>query len=151
MGDMHNTALLIDGDSSHAKAFEQALLAAGNCPPKFEWAATLSSGLEKLAHKGVWAVFLNLFLPDSRGVDTLDRLLLVASGTPVVVLGGVDDENICKTAMLHGAQDYLLEGHLDVYSFERAIRQINERGVARQELFVEKERAQVTLNSIGDA
>ena len=63
----------------------------------------------------------------------------------------MDDEDICKTAMLHGAQDYLLEGHVDVYSFARAIRNIIEREVARQQLFAEKERAQVTLNSIGDA
>jgi diguanylate cyclase (GGDEF)-like protein/PAS domain S-box-containing protein len=77
--------------------------------------------------------------------------LSITSITPVVVLGGVDDEDICKTAMLHGAQDYLLEGHVDSYSFARAIRNIIEREVARQELFAEKERAQVTLNSIGDA
>jgi len=151
MDETHNTVLLIDGDSSHAKAFEEALLAAGDSPRKFEWAGTLSSGLERLARKGIWAVFLNLFLPDSRGLDTLDALLSVASATPVVVLGGVDDEGICKAAMSRGAQDYLIEGHLDVYSFERAIRHIIERGIARQELFVEKERAQVTLNSIGDA
>ena len=53
--------------------------------------------------------------------------------------------------MLRGAHDYLLEGHLDSYAFARAIRNIVEREVARRELFVEKERAQVTLNSIGDA
>src|SRR4029077_17123555 len=35
--------------------------------------------------------------------------------------------------------------------FTRAMRNILEREVARRELFVEKERAQVTLNSIGDA
>src|SRR5207244_9790969 len=95
--------------------------------------------------------FLNLFLPDSRGIDTFDKLRLLASAAPIVVLGGVDDEDICKTAMLHGAEDYLLEGHVDSYSFARAIRNILEREVARQELFIEKERAQVTLNSIGDA
>jgi PAS domain S-box-containing protein len=53
--------------------------------------------------------------------------------------------------MRHGAQDYLLEGHLDRYAFTRAIRNIIEREIARLELFNEKERAQVTLNSIGDA
>ena len=56
-----------------------------------------------------------------------------------------------ETAMLRGAQDYLLEGHIDSYSFARAIRNIMERENARRELFIEKERAQVTLNSIGDA
>ena len=94
---------------------------------------------------------LNLNLPDSWGVDTLDRLLLAAAAVPIVVIAGVDDEEICKAAMKNGAQDYHLEGHLDKYSFTRAIRNIAERRIARQELFAEKERAQVTLNSIGDA
>ena len=143
--------LFIDDDPCHAKAFEEALNAASDGSSNFEWDRTLTSGLERLARKGVWAIFINLFLPDSRGLHTLDRLLSVTSTTPVIVLGGVDDAGICKAAMLRGAQDYLLEGHLDSYAFERAIRNIIEREIARQELFIEKERAQVTLNSIGDA
>jgi DNA-binding NarL/FixJ family response regulator len=108
MGRTHNDILLIDDDPCHAQAFGEALLATSGGPLNFEWVRTLSSGLEILAPKGVWAIFLNLFLPDSRGVETLDRLLSVTSTTPVVVLGGMDDEDICKTAMLHGARDYLL-------------------------------------------
>ena len=53
--------------------------------------------------------------------------------------------------MRHGAKDYLLEDHLDRYSFVRAIRNMAERKTAEEMLFTEKERAQVTLNSIGDA
>src|ERR1035437_961741 len=151
MGRTDTDILLIDDDPNHAKAFREALLAAGLGSSNFEWVRTLSSGLEKLSHKRVWAIFLNLFLPDSRGVETLDRLMSVTSTNPVVVLGGVDDEEICKKAMLHGARDFLLEGHLDSYAFARAIRNVMEREVARRELFIEKERAQVTLNSIGDA
>jgi diguanylate cyclase (GGDEF)-like protein/PAS domain S-box-containing protein len=151
MSNADKDILLIDDDPCHAKAFEEALIVAGDGPSSFEWDRTLTSGLERLAHKAVWAIFLNLVLPDSRGLRTLDKLLSVTSTTPVIVLGGVDDEAICKTAMLRGAQDYLLEGHLDSYAFARAIRNIIEREVARQELFIEKERAQVTLNSIGDA
>ena len=45
----------------------------------------------------------------------------------------------------------LFRGSLDSYAFARALRNIIEREIARQELFNEKERAQVTLNSIGDA
>src|SRR6202521_5547066 len=151
MSYIYNDILLIDDDPCHAKAFEEALIAAGDGRSNFERVRTLSIGLESLAQKGVWVIFLNLYLPDSRGLDTLDRLLSVTSSAPIVVLGGMDDEDICKAAMLHGAQDYLLEGHLDSYSFARAIRNIIEREIARQELFAEKERAQVTLNSIGDA
>jgi response regulator of citrate/malate metabolism len=143
--------LLIDGDPCHAKALKAAMIATSEGPSEFDWVRTLSRGLERLNHKGVWAIFLNLFLPDSRGIDTFDRLRLLTSTAQIVVIGGLHDEDICKTAMRHGAQDYLLEGHADSYSFARAIRNIIERQVARQELFLEKERAQVTLNSIGDA
>jgi diguanylate cyclase (GGDEF)-like protein/PAS domain S-box-containing protein len=146
-----NDILLIDDDPSHAKALEEALIASGDALSNFEWIRTLSGGLERLARKRVWAIFLNLFLPDSQGVETIDRLLAVSSAASIVVLGGVADEVICRAAMLHGAHNYLLEGHIDSYSFEQAIRNIIEREYTRQELFIERERAQVTLNSIGDA
>ena len=132
MSSANNDILLIDDDSCHAKAFEEALIASGDAASNFEWVRTLSSGLERLAHKGVWAIFLNLFLPDSQGVETIDRLLAVSSAASIVVLGGVGDEGICREAMLHGAQDFLLEGHIDSYSFAGAIRNIIEREIARQ-------------------
>jgi len=99
---MDHDILLID-DPFHAKAFEGALSAASEAPSRFEWVRTLSSGLERLAHNRVWAIFLNLFLPDSRGLHTIDKLLSVTSTAPIVVLGGVDDEDICKSAMLSKA------------------------------------------------
>ena len=148
---MYNNILLIDDDAGHAKAFEEAMIAEGDGRYDFEWVRTLSGGLERLARKGVWAVFLNLFLPNSRGLKTLDTLFSATAAAGVVVLAGVDDEELCKTAMLQGARDYLLEGHLDSYAITRAIRNITERETARRELFIEKERAQVTLNSIADA
>jgi diguanylate cyclase (GGDEF)-like protein/PAS domain S-box-containing protein len=146
-----NNLVLIDDNPVHAKAFKQALQVTGNGSSTFRCFTTLKSALESLPGEEVWAIFVNLFLPDSRGSKTLERLLSVMSSTPVVVLGRKDDEDICKAALLRGAQDYLLEGHIDSYLLARAMRSIIEREVARQELFVEKDRAQVTLNSIGDA
>jgi diguanylate cyclase (GGDEF)-like protein/PAS domain S-box-containing protein len=151
MTSRNSYALLIDDDLCHTKAFEEALLVADDGPWTFGWARTLASGLEGLGSREIRAIFLNLFLPDSQGVETLDRLLSVNSNVPIVVLAGASDEAVCKTAMLRGARDYLLEGHLDSYAFARAIRNIRERETARRELFIEQERAQVTLNSIGDA
>jgi diguanylate cyclase (GGDEF)-like protein/PAS domain S-box-containing protein len=143
--------LLIDTDRRHAEALREALMAARDGPTDIEWVTTLAGGLEMLALKRVWAIFLNLFLPDAQGVDTLYKVLSATSTTPVVVLAGAGDEEVCKTAMLCGAEDYLLEGHLDSYALTRAIRNITERETARHEMFTTNERAQVTLNSIGDA
>jgi diguanylate cyclase (GGDEF)-like protein/PAS domain S-box-containing protein len=50
-----------------------------------------------------------------------------------------------------GAQDYVLPGHLDSYSLPRALHNAIERKVVEDALYVERERALVTLNSIGDA
>ena len=135
---MHRSILLIDDDPRHAKAFEEALFAREGGPSNFEWVRTLSSGLATLAHKEALAIFFNLSLLDSRGIDTLDRLLSVASTTPVIIFAGVDDEEICKTAMLHGARDYFLEDRVDSNAFTRAMRNIVEREVAQHELFIEK-------------
>jgi DNA-binding NarL/FixJ family response regulator len=123
--------LLIDDDPRHANALNVALVARNHGSSKFQWVRTLSSGLDLRNHKGVWAVFLNLSLPDSRGVETFDRLRSITSTAPIVVLGDSDEEGICKTAMRHGAEDYLLEGHIDSFAFARAIRSIEGREVAQ--------------------
>jgi PAS domain S-box-containing protein len=127
--------LLIDDTLGHAEAVRAALPLAGIGATNLEWTRTLASGLETLAHKKVRAVVLNLFLPDSWGIETLDRLLPAAASIPILVLLRLNDEDLCKMAILHGAQDFLLEKNLDSYALARAIRKISEREVAQLELF----------------
>jgi len=74
-----------------------------------------------------------------------------APDVPILILGGSAEEALAKQAVGRGAQDYLLPGRLDSYSLPRALRNAIERKAVEDALFVEKERAQVTLNSIGDA
>src|ERR1700732_3950143 len=143
--------LLVDNDPSHAEVFRESLLHAKDGPFKGEWAMTLAEGIKQLREKEIWAIFLNLSLPDSQGLETFDRLSLAAPGVPTLVLAGAEGEDIALEALRRGAKDYLLEDHLDRYSFVRAIRNMTERETAEEVLFTEKERAQVTLNSIGDA
>jgi diguanylate cyclase (GGDEF)-like protein/PAS domain S-box-containing protein len=145
------TLLLIDNDPAHVEIFREALLTANEGPFEGEFVTTLSRGLERLHENGIWAIFASLSLPDSQGLDTFDKLLQAAPGVPTLVLCGAEQEDIAVEAMRRGAKDYLLEGHIDTYSFVRAIRNMGERKVAEEVLFTEKERAQVTLNSIGDA
>ena len=54
-------------------------------------------------------------------------------------------------ALQAGVQDYLIKGQIDARGLLRALRYAVERKSMQEELFEEKERAQVTLNSIGDA
>jgi diguanylate cyclase (GGDEF)-like protein/PAS domain S-box-containing protein len=145
------TLLLIDDDSHHADVFLDALLNAIDGPFKGEWVTTLTEGIVRLKKREIWAVFVNLSLPDSQGLATLDKLLLAVPSVPTLILAGTKDVAVALEAMRHGAKDYLLEDHLDRDSVVRAIRNMAERQTAREMLSAEKERAQMTLNSIGDA
>ena len=103
-------------------------------------------GKERIA-----AILVNLYLPDSLGLETFERLFQTAPDIPILVLSSLGHENTAKLAVQRGAQDYILENHLDGYFLPKALRNMLERASNAEALFREKERAQVTLNSIGDA
>jgi diguanylate cyclase (GGDEF)-like protein/PAS domain S-box-containing protein len=142
--------LLIQTDPSAADKIRAVLAAAGSGSFDVEWVRQLSQGLARLSKGGIDAVLLQLSLPDSHGIETFDKLFAIAPDVPILILGN-DNEALAKEAVGHGAQDYLLAGHLDSYSLPRALRNAIERKAVGDALYVEKERAVVTLNSIGDA
>ncbi len=151
MSDLHENLLLIEDNPADARLVREALTDTRFGPFQIEWVKNLSDGLERLSKGGIEAVLADLFLPDSQGIETLDRLLLAAPRVPILVLSGLDDEDIASQTVQHGAQDYLPKDHLDSYTLSRALRNMIDRKRAEDALFTEKERAQVTLNSIGDA
>ncbi|MGC1687106.1 MAG: EAL domain-containing protein, partial [Candidatus Acidiferrales bacterium] len=143
--------LLIEDNPADEKLVREALMDTRFGPFQMEWAQTLSDGIERLSKGGIDAVMADLFLPDSRGIETLDRLLPLASRVPILVLSGLGDQDIASQTIQRGAQDYLPKDHIDSYTLSRALRSMIDRKRAEDVLFIEKERAQVTLNSIGDA
>ena len=96
-------------------------------------------------------ILLDVLLPDVRGIGTLDSLLLAVPHVPILVFSDPGDEGLAKQAVQRGAQDYLLKDHLDGYTLPRALRNAIDRKAAEDALFLERERAQVTLDAIGDA
>jgi len=145
------TILLIQNNPTVAGQIGVALAAADAGSFKVEWARQLSQGLERLSKKGIAAVLLDLSLPDSEGVETFDKLFAASPDVPILILAGDRSEALAKEAVSRGAQDYLVAAHLDTYSLQRALRNAVERKGIEDALFVEKERAVVTLDSIGDA
>lgn len=143
--------LLIANDPAAAAAIRAALRADTAGSFEVEWVSLLSEGLERVRKKGIAAVLLELNLSDNCGIDTFDKMFTAAPDVPILVLGGTDHEALAKQAVGRGAQDYLLPNHLDSYSLPRALRNAIERKAVEDALYVEKERALVTLNSIGDA
>src|ERR1700732_1619516 len=145
--------LLIQDDPTDTNAVRSAL----NGSFQVEWVRSCSAGLERLAQEkkqrtvGLQAVLLDLFLPDCHGIETFDRIFHAAPQIPILVLSAAQDEEGAKWAVQPGAQDYLLKNYLDGYLLSKALVSMIERAAITEALFDEKERAQITLNSIGDA
>ena len=72
-------------------------------------------------------ILLDLTLPDSRGEETVARLMGQNPSTPCVVLSGTDNLEVAVKALRLGAQDYLVKAQLDVALLHRAIRYAIER------------------------
>jgi diguanylate cyclase (GGDEF)-like protein/PAS domain S-box-containing protein len=151
MSTMANNVLLIADDSTDAAWIQGALAESGSGSFKVEWVRQLTDSLARLSKGGVEAILLDLLPPDIHTLQTFDKLLLAAHGVPILVLAGGADEDIARQAIERGANDYLLKGRFDSYSLQRSLHNMIERRRVEEALFIENERAQVTLNSIGDA
>jgi diguanylate cyclase (GGDEF)-like protein/PAS domain S-box-containing protein len=151
---MPQTVLLIHDDGAKAKSVEDALSNSSDGFFIVEWVESCAEAVQELRRDGkerIAAILLNLFLPDSHGLETFDQIFQISPDIPILVLSSLGHEDAAKLAVQRGAQDYLLEDHLDSYLLPKALRNMLERASNAEALFREKERAQVTLNSIGDA
>jgi two-component system, cell cycle sensor histidine kinase and response regulator CckA len=72
-------------------------------------------------------VLLDLTLPDSNGLASLDALTQHAPSLPIVVLTNTNDGELALEAMRHGAQDYLLKRQVTLDILVRSIRYAIER------------------------
>jgi diguanylate cyclase (GGDEF)-like protein/PAS domain S-box-containing protein len=138
--------LLIENDPCSADEIRAALDAAVDGLFDVEWVRQLSEGLTRLNKRGIDAILLNLSLPDSHGIRTFDRLFVAAPDIPILVLGADYNKALAKQTVGRGAQD-----RLNSHSLARALHKAIERKAVEDTLYVEKERALVALNSIGDA
>jgi signal transduction histidine kinase len=129
--------LLVEDSRSDARLLEATLQDAGVYRFRLTNVERLDEALAALGEGGVDVVLLDLHLPDSQGLDTLAELKREQPGVPVVVLTGLDDEELAVRAVQAGAQDYLPKGVVDGALLARLIR----HAVERHQIGVELERA----------
>lgn len=82
---------------------------------------SLTSALDILASEVVDVVLLDLCLPDSQGMPTLQHVLDASPDRPIVVLTGLDDETLGNEAIRLGAQDYIVKDTVVGPAVSRAI------------------------------
>jgi DNA-binding response OmpR family regulator len=102
-------ALLVEDNPADA-TLTQCLLAESLGPIKTHCAERVSVALRCLEHETFDVVILDLLLPDSVGLGGLRRIVQTSPEVPVVILSGVDDEDVKAEAFCEGAQEFLLKG-----------------------------------------
>jgi DNA-binding NarL/FixJ family response regulator len=157
---MPQNVLLIQGNASDAQIVRDSLSRSSDNNFNVEWVSTCALGLQRLAAvgkqkagdtTGISAVLVDLLLPDVAGIETFDRLFAAIPQIPIVILSSLQDAAAATMAIQRGAQDFLLKERLDDYVLPKTLTAVIDRAAIAEALFIEKERAQVTLNSIGDA
>jgi diguanylate cyclase (GGDEF)-like protein/PAS domain S-box-containing protein len=143
--------LLVEDNPGDARLLCEMISEHGSRGMEVTQVQSIGDAEKHLAEHVVDIVLLDLGLPDAQGLQALRRARAAAPRVPLVVLTGMDDESLAAQALQEGAQDYLIKGEIETRGLMRALRYAIGRKTLEEALFVEKERAQVTLNCIGDA
>jgi diguanylate cyclase (GGDEF)-like protein len=126
--------LLVEDNPGDARLVEILLSEVGTTSFEITHAERLSEALEHLSRSEYDVILLDLSLPDSSGVETVDQMRAAVHHMPVVVLSGQDDEDTALRAIQGGAEDYLLKGHGDGGLIARSIRYSIERKRSEERL-----------------
>lgn len=148
---MADRILIITGDQTDAEALQKVLGKSPDGAYSVEWVRHLSEGLGRLSKGGIDAIMVELSLPDSQGIATFDKLYAAAPHTPILTLNAAVDEGLATEALRRGAKGSLEKVHFCSYLVPQTLRLILQREATEERLFVETTRAEITLNSIGDA
>jgi diguanylate cyclase (GGDEF)-like protein/PAS domain S-box-containing protein len=145
-----DSLLLVEDNLGDARLFREMFNEQGPHNTAMTHVMSMSEAEQYLSMGKVDIILLDLGLPDAEGLGAVRRARAAAPTVPLVVLTGWDDDSLAGRALQEGAQDYLIKGEIETRGLLRALRYAIERKVMEEALFAEKERAQVTLNSIGD-
>ncbi|PKM86882.1 MAG: GGDEF domain-containing response regulator [Firmicutes bacterium HGW-Firmicutes-12] len=126
--------LLIEDSPGDARLIKEVLKETVEVLFELEWIERLSPGIERLSRKCFDVVLLDLSLPDSHGLNTLEKVYALEPKTPIIVLTGLDDELTAVEAVRKGAQDYLVKEEVSKSLLVRSIRYSIERHILKEEL-----------------
>lgn len=129
----HITILLVEDNTEDIQLIKEYLAEERRCLFECHDAQSLKAALDLLPHYDFDAVLLDLNLPDSARLDTLRKIITRLPETAVIVLTGIEDEELALQAVRYGAQDFIEKSKLAASTLGKSIRFAIERKKARQE------------------
>ncbi|MBN1483875.1 MAG: response regulator [Chloroflexia bacterium] len=125
--------LLVEDQPGDARILQEMLLEASEAPFQLTCAARLDEAIDLLRQSKIDVILLDLNLPDSQGLDTVHSVYSQAPDIAIVVLTGLDDEDLARRTLQAGGQDYLVKGQLDRNLLLRSLHYAIERKKAERE------------------
>lgn len=140
MDNIDNLEILLFEDNIGDAGLLEEMLEESNSLYQLKVVETLEEGLYVLKSNFFVVILLDLGLPDSDGINTLIDVHNKAPDTPIIVLTGLDNEEIGTLAVKKGAQDYLIKKEIDSKLLKRSIRYAIERKKTELELEISHEK-----------
>ena len=145
------TVLLIENQPEQAHLIRELLINPSSCVFELTHVEFMDDAEKYLAKHPIDIVLLDLGMSDPPGLEAVRRVRAAAPRVSIVLLSTADDEPTAVQAIREGVQDYLIKDQIEPRELVRALLNSAERKKIEEIEFIEKERAQVTLDSIGDA
>ncbi|MGH7768461.1 MAG: response regulator, partial [Candidatus Binatia bacterium] len=126
--------LLVEDNPGDARLLREAL--AETARTRFDWTHVdrLAEALRRLEEERFDIILLDLSLPDAQGLDAVVWAHGQVAHLPIVVLTGLENEELAVEALRRGAQDYLVKGKVDGNLLSRSIRYAIERKRAEEQI-----------------
>jgi PAS domain S-box-containing protein len=114
--------LIVEDDVVNCMVLETMLAKSTLQLESVDIVASLSQSFESIQQKNYDAVLLDLNLPDSNGLDTLDQIRTRFPEKAIIVITGECNEAVGLDAISRGAEDYLLKGKYSVDDLSKSVR-----------------------------
>jgi len=121
------TVLLIENNQLDARVIQEMLAQEKSIQFELESVDCLSRGLKRLKKGGIDVVFLDLCLPENKGLNIFSKVHTQAPQVAIVVQTALTDESTAVKALQKGAQDYLIKDSLNSDLLVRSFRYSIER------------------------
>ncbi|MGF1514556.1 MAG: ATP-binding protein [Elainellaceae cyanobacterium] len=121
-------SLLLVEDSASDVSLVRRMLERSRPHYQVSGAERLSAAITLAQQKHFDVALLDLTLPDSDGLATVERFVSSLANLPTIVLTVEDDESLALQAITKGAQDYLIKDEISPDGLMRSIRYSIERG-----------------------
>ena len=101
---------------------------------KLKFALNLDEALKTLENENFDVVLMDLGLPDSQGFRTFIQVHNKMPEVPIIIITGLEDEDLGVNAVKEGAQDYLVKGQVDKKLLARSLKFAIERKQTEEDI-----------------